>query len=141
MKRSWLILYTIFIFFSAAISILLIMIWQSKDMEMAGKCKFIFLFLLLASVSLTAYTLILEFMRMIEAYKNNKKIKWFIGILYSFCLIVLFCIAFFYLVFITRMSLRDNITTNYQVFYRILCCFCIAQLIHNEYYKLNNNAC
>lgn len=139
MKRTWLFLYTIFIFFSAAISMLLIMIWQSKDMEMAGKSKFIFLFLLFASVSLTLYTLILGLIITIRTYKNDKKFKWFMGILYSISLIVLFCIAFFYLVFITKMSLNDNITTNYQIFYRILCCTCIAELIHNEYFKLNNS--
>lgn len=132
MKRIWLFLYTIFIFFSATISILLIMIWQSKDMEMTGESKFIFLFLLFASVSLALYTLILGVIKMIKSLNG-------IGILYSISLIVLFCIAFFYLVYITKMSLRENITTNYQIFYRILCCICIAELIHNEYSKWNNS--
>lgn len=135
MKRKWLFLYTLFIFFSASISTFIIMVWQSKDMEMVGQNKIIFLVLLFVSIVLTFYTMIIGFLKMIKFYRNDKKFRWIVGILYCLIIFLLFLIVLFHLFFVTRLSLKDNITTNYQVFYRFLFYFCIAQLIHNEYVK------
>ena len=44
MKRKWLFLYTLFIFFSASISTFIIMVWQDKNMEMVGQTKVVFWF-------------------------------------------------------------------------------------------------
>ena len=136
MKRIWLSLYTLFIFASAAISIFIIMVWQTKDMEMAGKSKVIFLILLFASIGLTIYTMIAGFVKTIKSYQNDKKCKWMIGVFYCLIIFLLFLVALFHLVLVTKLSLKDNITTNYQVFYRFLCYFSIAQLIHNEYFRV-----
>lgn len=135
MKKIFLSLYTLFIFVSATISIFTIMVWQTKDMEMAGKSKVIFLILLFASIGLTIYTMMTGFVKMIKSYQNDKKYKWMIGVFYCLIIFLLFLVALFHLISVTKMSLKDNITTNYQVFYRFLCYFSIAQLIHNEYFR------
>lgn len=135
MKKIWLSFYTLFIFVSATISTFIIMIWQTKDMEMAGKSKVIFLILLFASIGLTIYTMTIGFVKMIKSYQKDKKIKWIIGVFYCLIMFLLFCVTFFHLISVTKMSLKDNITTNYQVFYRFLCYFSIAQVIHNEYFR------
>lgn len=135
MKKIWLSFYTLFIFVSATISTFIIMIWQTKDMEMAGKSKVIFLILLFASIGLNIYTMTIGFVKMIKSYQKDKKIKWIIGVFYCLIMFLLFCVTFFHLISVTKMSLKDNITTNYQVFYRFLCYFSIAQVIHNEYFR------
>ena len=104
-------------------------------MEMVGQTKINFLVLLFVSIVLTFYTMIIVFLKMIKFYKNDKKFRWIVGILYCLIIFLLFLIVLFHLFSVTKLSLKDNITTNYQVFYRFLFYFCIAQLIHNEYVK------
>lgn len=135
MKKIWLSFYTLFIFVSATISTFIIMVWQTKDMEMAGKSKVIFLILLFASIGLTIYTMTIGFVKMIKSYQKEKKIKWIIGVFYCLIMFLLFFVTLFHLISITKLSLKDNITSNYQVFYRFLCYFSIAQVIHNEYFR------
>ena len=133
MKKIWLSFYTLFIFVSATISTFIIMVWQTKDLEMAGKSKVIFLILLFASIGLTIYTMTIGFVKMIKSYQKDKKIKWIIGVFYCLIIFLLFFVTIFHLISVTKLSLKDNITSNYQVFYRFLCYFSIAQVIHNEY--------
>ncbi|MBD5545114.1 MAG: hypothetical protein HDR01_13005 [Lachnospiraceae bacterium] len=136
MKSIWVSLYTIFIFVSATISTLIIMVWQTKDMEMAGKSKAIFLILLFASTGLTMYAITIGLVKMIKSYENDKKIKWIIGVSYCLVILLIFFVTLFHLISVTKLSLKDDITTNYQVFYRFLCYFSIAQLIHAQYFKV-----
>lgn len=136
MKQIYLSLYTLFIFVSATISTFIIMVWQTKDMEMTGKSKVIFLTLLFTSIGLTLCSMIAGIMKMIKSYKSNKKIKWMIGIFYCVTIFFLFLAVLFHLISVTQLSLKDNITTNYQVFYRFLCYFSIAELLHNQYIKM-----
>lgn len=74
MKRKWLFLYTLFIFFSASISTLIIMVWQDKDMGMVGQTKVVFLVLLFGSIVLTFYTMIIGFLKMVKFYRNDKNL-------------------------------------------------------------------